>query len=79
MLAVLGDGAAAAPRRRLRRELAAWATARGLDVEPAAAHRAIVVWSRLHGIVSLEIEGNFASMGLDPELLFEAEVAALPS
>ena len=79
LLAVLGDGAAGAPPPALRRELAAWATSRGLDVEPAAAHRAIVVWSRLHGIVSLEIQGNFASMGLDPELLFEAEVAALPS
>jgi len=29
------------------------------------------------GLVSLEIEGNHASMGPDPELLFEAEVAAI--
>jgi WHG domain-containing protein len=27
----------------------------------------VTLWSRLHGHVSLEIEGNFASMGLDPE------------
>ena len=40
-------------------------------------HRAIVVWSRLHGLVSLEIEGNFASMGVDAELLLDEEIAAL--
>jgi hypothetical protein len=27
--------------------------------------------------VSLESEGNFASMGVDAELLFDAEIAAL--
>jgi hypothetical protein len=28
----------------------------------------------MHGHVSLEIEGNFASMGLDPEALYAATV-----
>jgi hypothetical protein len=28
----------------------------------------------LHGIVSLEIAGNFASMGIDPSLLFEIQL-----
>ena len=32
--------------------------------------RAVTLWSRLHGHVSLEIEGNFASMGLDPDVLY---------
>ena len=32
--------------------------------------RAVTLWSRAHGHVSLEIEGNFASMGLDPEALY---------
>ena len=36
--------------------------------------RAVIVWSRMHGHVSLEIEGNFASMGLDPEALYELTV-----
>jgi AcrR family transcriptional regulator len=36
--------------------------------------RAVTVWSRMHGHVSLEIEGNFASMGLDPEALYELTV-----
>lgn len=30
------------------------------------------LWSRVHGLVSLEIEGNFASMGLDPAPLYDA-------
>ena len=37
--------------------------------------RAVTLWSRIHGHVSLEIEGNFASMGLDPEALYEAALA----
>jgi AcrR family transcriptional regulator len=32
--------------------------------------RAVTLWSRVHGHVSLEIEGNFASMGLDADRLF---------
>src|SRR5271165_579214 len=38
---------------------------------PATALRAVLIWSRLHGIVSLEIFGNFASMGIDPGQLLE--------
>src|SRR3954447_24741482 len=46
-----------------------------LEVEPDET-RAVTLWSRMHGHVSLEIEGNFASMGLDPEALFEATLSA---
>src|SRR3954447_13767256 len=42
-----------------------------LEVEPDR-ERAVMLWSRMHGHVSLEIEGNFASMGLDPDALYEA-------
>jgi AcrR family transcriptional regulator len=76
----LGDAPAASAKRppaALAGQLTAWARTRGIDVDPAVAHRAIVVWSRLHGLVSLEIEGNFASMGVDAELLLEGEIAAL--
>jgi AcrR family transcriptional regulator len=65
------------PSAKLAGQLTAWGRKRGLDVDPAVAHRAIVVWSRLHGLVSLEIEGNFASMGVDAELLLDGEIAAL--
>ena len=37
--------------------------------------RAVTLWSRVHGNVSLEIEGNFASMRLDPEKLFALAIA----
>jgi AcrR family transcriptional regulator len=34
-------------------------------------------WTRIHGVVSLEVEGHFAPMGFDPSLLFEAEIESL--
>jgi AcrR family transcriptional regulator len=38
--------------------------------------RATLAWSRMHGLVSLELGGNFASMGLDGRALLERELAA---
>jgi AcrR family transcriptional regulator len=34
-------------------------------------------WTRMHGVVSLEVEGHFGPMGFDPGLLFEAEIESL--
>ena len=31
----------------------------------------------VQALVSLEIEGNFESMGIDPELLFDAEMTGI--
>ena len=39
-----------------------------------APHRALTFWTRLHGVLSLELAGHFAGMGFDPAQLFEAEV-----
>jgi AcrR family transcriptional regulator len=64
---------APAPDPALDAQLTAWAP----EVEPTRALTAITMWSRLHGIVSLEIEGNFASIGVDPDRLFAREVATL--
>jgi AcrR family transcriptional regulator len=59
-------------------QLLAWAGRHGDAVfAPATLRRAVVVWSRLHGLISLEIGGNFASMGIDAARLFEAEVDEL--
>jgi len=67
-----------APGPELAEQITAWARRRGRDgVDPAAALHAFTAWSRLHGLVSLEIEGNYASMGLDADRLFAAEVASL--
>jgi AcrR family transcriptional regulator len=64
----------------LRTQLTAWARDRVAgDVDPGRALAAITAWSRLHGIVSLEIAGNFASMGIDADALFAREVALLSS
>jgi AcrR family transcriptional regulator len=45
----------------------------GEDVEL----RAIAIWARLHGLVGLELGGNFDSMGVDSDELFERELTAL--
>ena len=44
---------------------------------PAALRRALAFWTRLHGVLSLELAGHFTGMRFDPALLFEAEVADL--
>lgn len=40
-------------------------------------NRALTFWTRLHGVLSLELAGHFSGMGFDPALLFEDEVNAL--
>lgn len=49
------------------------------DASPAALRLALSFWSRLHGALSLELAGHFTGMGLDPALLYAAEVEALTS
>ncbi|MET8826886.1 TetR/AcrR family transcriptional regulator [Streptomyces sp. NPDC004610] len=44
---------------------------------PAALSRALTVWTRLHGVLSLELSGHFSGMGFDPAMLFEAETQSL--
>jgi len=77
VLSKLGDRTATPPGQLLASQLLAWAQARDPGVDPATALRAVLVWSRLHGLVSLEIAGNFASMGIDPDQVFEAQLATL--
>lgn len=51
---------------------------RGAETLPfAVLQRGLQAWTRLHGLVSLEVEGQFAGMGIDPEPLFRAEVASV--
>jgi len=73
----LGDRPAAPLPQPLASQLAAWAQAHDPGTGPATALRAVLVWSRLHGLVSLEIAGNFASMSIDPDLVFEAQLGTL--
>jgi AcrR family transcriptional regulator len=34
----------------------------------------VLLWTRLHGVVSLELEGVFASMGIDAGLIYDQEI-----
>jgi hypothetical protein len=77
LLPALGRPALPPHPRALDRQLAAWTRRRAADADEPTALRAVLAWSRLHGLVSLELGGNFTSMGLDAEQLFEAELAAL--
>jgi AcrR family transcriptional regulator len=80
LLEVLGEfgaGAFTPPASPLAAQLVSWADTQGMDTGPATALRAVLVWSRVHGFVSLEIAGNYVSMGIDPDRLFEIQLATL--
>ncbi|MEC3993896.1 TetR/AcrR family transcriptional regulator [Actinacidiphila sp. DG2A-62] len=49
----------------------------GHPAPPAALHRALSLWTRLHGLLSLELAGQFDGMAIDPELFYTAEVEDL--
>ncbi|MER7349246.1 TetR/AcrR family transcriptional regulator [Streptomyces aurantiacus] len=46
----------------------------GHPAPSATLHRALSCWTRLHGVLSLELAGHFTGMGFDPALLFTAEL-----
>jgi AcrR family transcriptional regulator len=71
------DVEVARPTRALVSQATAWANRHHLDADAAKAIVAMLTWSRLHGFVSLEIAGNYASMAVDPNALFQIELAAL--
>ncbi|MEV3981876.1 TetR/AcrR family transcriptional regulator [Nonomuraea sp. NPDC049758] len=79
IMTLLLDAASAAPPRRpetpLDHHLAAhrdWAGDH--PAPPAVLHQALSFWTRIHGVLSLELAGHFAGMGFDPALLFAAEL-----
>jgi AcrR family transcriptional regulator len=51
----------------------------GHEASPAAMRRALTFWTRLHGVISLELAGQFTGMGFDPDVLFEDELATILS
>ncbi|MEV4880135.1 TetR/AcrR family transcriptional regulator [Streptomyces cyaneofuscatus] len=44
---------------------------------PAALHLAMSFWTRMHGVLSLELAGHFTGMAFDPAQLFAAELDGL--
>jgi AcrR family transcriptional regulator len=84
LIGLLHAEAAAAPGRarpdKLDQQLAAWSARRDTDAAPPpplVARLAVLTWTRLHGVVSLELAGVFAGMGLDAGLLLAAELDAV--
>jgi AcrR family transcriptional regulator len=76
VLGDLGPGPAKLPEP-LAAELKAWAQQHNQRINLGTALQAVLIWSQLHGIVSLEIAGNFASMGIDADQLFEIQLTAI--
>ena len=62
-------------------DLESWRTERqgNLDIAASVLLRGVLVWSRLHGLLTLEIDGYLASMGIDPEPLYASELDAITS
>jgi AcrR family transcriptional regulator len=83
LIAVLSElhGAAAVqdrPSGPLDVQLRHWWTGRtGEAISADALRLAVLTWTRLHGIVSLELTGAFAAIGVDPALLIDSELATL--
>lgn len=67
------------PATALDRQLLAWSRSRDDEDSPPphVLRLGVTAWTRIHGIVSLEIEGVFASMSLDAEALLAAEMDEL--
>ncbi|MCP2165492.1 TetR/AcrR family transcriptional regulator [Goodfellowiella coeruleoviolacea] len=61
----------------LDRQLADLARRRDLAVTPEQFRRGLLAWTRLHGVLSLEVQNQFAPMGVDPALVYRAEVETL--
>ncbi len=61
--------------RALDRQLRDWAHARQRpDTTPAAARAAIMIWTRVHGIVSLELTGILDDQSIQAERLIDLEI-----
>lgn len=71
----VGEGGASGPAAVLDAHLAdhrAWTE--NVPVPVDVARVGLTLWTRLHGVLSLELAGHFDGMGFDPAVLFQAEV-----
>lgn len=61
----------------LETQLALWLRASEQQITAPVMRCGLIWWTRLHGLISLEVAGHFALMAFDPALLYETEVEAL--
>ncbi|WP_380163933.1 TetR/AcrR family transcriptional regulator [Jannaschia sp. R86511] len=55
-----------------------WSRRSGLEAfAPDVLALGLLSWTRLHGVISLELAGHLPATGLDPAALYDAEVAAI--
>ncbi|MEV5540748.1 TetR/AcrR family transcriptional regulator [Saccharopolyspora shandongensis] len=77
-VADLAPGGLPTERTAFDRQLTAWRERRGESpLPPAVLQRSLLAWSRMHGLISLEVEGQFGAMLVDPEPLFRAELESV--
>ena len=63
---------------RLVDQVRDWAARTSMpDLDPQVMLLGLAAWTRMHGAVSLELGHHLGSTGVDPELLYEAEISAL--
>jgi hypothetical protein len=64
--------------RALVKAIRAWGQRTQQPTAPAPVlYLGLASWSRLHGLISLEINGHLHATGIDAGLLYHAEVQAL--
>ncbi len=72
------ETATALARRMFATVLDGFGEATGRDsADPAVLHRSLTFWTRLHGVLGLEVAGHFTGMGFDVEQLYRDEVRSL--
>jgi AcrR family transcriptional regulator len=82
LLGILGElapeGGRARPSGRLEQQLVRWARTRGTPQAPSPGVLllGVLVWTQLHGAVSLELAGALPAMGLDGALVLDAALRA---
>ncbi|MET7453495.1 TetR/AcrR family transcriptional regulator [Streptomyces sp. NPDC005574] len=75
LTAVPGTAEGGSGDRVLDGQLRQWARSQERpDTAPRAARAAIVIWSRVHGIVSLELTGVFDGQPLEAQRLIDSEI-----
>ena len=69
------ERAATVSDSELRRELVHWGNgSEDSPHDPRVLFLGLLAWTRIHGVISLEIEGFFEQIGIDPARIFKAEV-----